>query len=62
MLNDDDLAKISQRIRSQGNTALKRLRLPANDFKEPWSFIELINDVGQQFTHLDFSKMEFSVP
>ena len=46
LLNDDDLSKISQRIRSQGTSALKRLRLAANDFKEPWSFIELLNDVG----------------
>ena len=46
LLNDDDLTKISQRIRSQGNSALKRLRLPGNDFKEPWSFIDLLNDVG----------------
>lgn len=62
MLNDEDLSKICQRLRAQDNTTLKRLKLQANEFKEPWSFVDLLSDTGEQFTHLDFSKMSFAVP
>ena len=62
MLNDEDLTKICQRLRAQGNSYLKRLKLAANEFREPWAFIDLLTETGEQYTHLDFSKMCFSVP
>ena len=62
MLTDDDLAKICQRLREQDRSGLERLKLHANDFKEPWPFIELLQDCGDRLTHLDFSKMSFQVP
>ena len=62
MLNDEDLTKICQRLRAQGNDSLKRLKLASNEFKEPWAFIDLLSETGEQYTHLDFSKMSFSVP
>ena len=62
MLNDEDLSKICQRLRAQDNTSLKRLKIHGNEFKEPWAFIDLLSDTGEQYTHLDFSKMSFAVP
>ena len=63
-LTDEDLTKICQRLRAQPqeNFSIKRLKLQANDFKEPWPFFDLLNDCGRHFTHLDFSKMSFSAP
>ena len=64
MLNDEDLAKICQRLRAQpqNNFSIARLRLHSNEFREPSSFIDLIAECGNHFTHLDFSKMTFTNP
>lgn len=62
MLIDEDLAKISQRLRSPDTPSLQRLKLNGNEFKEPWPLIDLINDTGSNYTHLDISKMAFKVP
>lgn len=64
LLNDEDLTKICQRLRAQSpeNFSIKRLKLQANDFREPWPFIDLLSECGHNFVHLDISQMIFAVP
>lgn len=62
ILNDEDLAKICQRLRSPDTPCLQRLKLNGNEFREPWPLIDLLNDTGSNYTHLDISKMAFQVP
>ena len=48
LLTDEDLGKICTRLRQQpaADFSLKRLKLNANEFKEPWPFLELLKDCG----------------
>jgi len=64
LLNDEDLTKICQRLRQQPSesVALKRLKLHSNEFREPWPFLDLLNDCSSHYTHLNFSNMVFSSP